>query len=216
MARSKKLRNPKDPNWNYVWNRVVSGGWNTGFSAEALALIEGYDQSVVGEDMSIGEKMSMIRGDGNLPNLEVVGTVGSRSQSTPRRFIQELASGEGAYDDFMNDSVNAQIREESMPEALERIKHVSRIEPANEQLFNDWVKSLSGWSATVTPNRAEANAFSRRLLVWLGFEKSDYTLDETTGELNVTNWDNVKDALNKYRARYDARQARRAPAPAAP
>src|SRR5690606_21501923 len=75
LARSPRFRKPERPEWNYTWNRNITGGWNNAYSAEAYAMIQGYDKVTKGEDMLIGEKITMARGDGDLPNLEVVGRV---------------------------------------------------------------------------------------------------------------------------------------------
>ena len=206
-ARAKKFRDPTHPNWNFTWNRVVTGGWNTGYTAEAYALIGGYDVVEAGEDMSVGEKITMVRGDGQLPNLEVVGQVYSRSDSSPRRFIHEIRSKQAAYDDFANEGINSEIRGSSIKTALDSIRQYARITDTNVAEFNAYIKSIAGWAREATPGPDEAERMTRRLLFWLGFKKDDYEL--TDSGVEVKNWDNVKDALSRYRRRYVPRTATR-------
>lgn len=200
MARSKQFRNPTSPKWNFTWNRTVTGGWNTGYTAEVYGIIGGYDVVPAGEDMSIGEKITMARGDGNVPNLEVVGTVSSRTNSSPRRFINEIASDKGAYEDFTNEDANKNIRERSLPELLESIKQFERITPQNEKAFERYIAGTFGWAQTATPTLDDAKQFERRLLFWLGFKKDDYEF--TDNGVSIKSWDNIKNSLEKYRQRY--------------
>ena len=199
MARDKRFRDPTSPDWNFTWNRTVTGGWNTGYTAESYGLIGGYDSVPAGEDMSVGEKITMIRGDGNVPNLEVVGTVASRSDSSPRRFINEIAADKGAYADFTNEADNKHIREKSIPELLDSIKEYSRINDTNKDSFESYISGTFNWAMSATPTRADAEQFSHRLLFFLGFKKSDY--DIVGDGIKVKSWDNVKDALENYRVR---------------
>lgn len=207
LARGKALRDPRNPNWNYMWNRVYLNGWNSGYSAEAYAMIGGYDEAIAGEDMIIGEKIAMMRGDGKYPNLEVVGTVGTRSDGSPRRFIIELRSGRDAYGaDFSDEDKNVEMREKTLDELLETISKYERITPENVGAFNGLIKGYAKFVRTVTPGQAEANQMMKRVLFWLGFKKSDYDLTDD-GTVAINDWSNVKQALDNYRERYDARTA---------
>ncbi|MDN5274112.1 MAG: hypothetical protein JWP06_13 [Candidatus Saccharibacteria bacterium] len=199
MARDKRFRDPNSPDWNFTWNRIVTGGWNTGYTAESYGLIGGYDSVPAGEDMSVGEKITMIRGNGNVPNLEVIGTVSSRSDSSPRRFINEIEADKGAYADFTNEADNKLIREKSIPELLDSIKDFSRITDSNKGAFESYISGTFNWAKSATPTRRDAEQFSHRLLFFLGFQKSDY--DIVGDSIRVNSWDNVSSALEKYRAR---------------
>jgi adenylate kinase family enzyme len=206
LARAKEFRDPRNPNWNYSLNRVITGGWNTGYTAEAYALIQGYDSLNMGEDMMIGEKISMARGDGTLPNLEVVGKVYSRSDSSPRRFIGEIITGNGAYSsDFTDEELNREIRNNSVPKLLRRISGYRRIKPENEAEFAGAISNYAHAAKQVTPNAHEATQLTKRLLFWLGFQSDDYEIDGD--DIKIKNWNNVKEALERYRKRYDAKLA---------
>lgn len=204
IARSKQFRDPSNSRWNYTWNRVVTGGWNTAFTAEAYGLIEGYDPVSMGEDMSIGEKISMIRGDGSNPNLEVIGTVSSRSNSSPRRYIYELLTKRHAYSNaFTDEDVNKSIRDVPLDDALEKINKYARINDQNVASFQNWlnwsVKDFDNW----LPNSAESERMKKRLLFSLGLKSGDYKLTREGGVM-VTSWDGVKQSLETYRTRAGA------------
>ena len=202
MARSKQFRNPTSPRWNFTFNRTVTGGWNTGYSAEAYVLIGGYEVVQAGEDMSIGEKMTMIRGNGDVPNLDVVGTVSSRSNSSPRRFINEIAKQKDAYADFTNPEDNKDIRQKSLDELLDSIKDYERINDSNKKEFEHYIASTYEWAKSATPTEQDAKQFERRLLFWLGFKQGDYEIEN--GSVKVKSWDNIKSSLDSYRNRYSS------------
>ena len=203
LARNKRFRNPDQPNWDFTWNRIVTGGWNTAYSAEIYAQIGGYDVVVAGEDMSLGEKMTMVRGDGSRPNLEVVGKVPSRSDSSPRRFIHEIFNDKAAYEDFGNEEDNEAIREQSIEEMLDSISYYSRITDENQDDFTNYLNHQFAFLQSVTPTTADAIQLTKRMLFFLGLKKDDYTI--STNGLEVQNWDNVRAALNSYRDRYEQR-----------
>lgn len=207
LASKKQYRDPVAPDWNFTWNRIVTGGWNTGYTAEAYAMIDGYEVVETGEDMSVGEKITMIRGDGSVPNLEVVGKVYTRADSSPRRFIHEILTDQGAYagDNFSNEEVNQLIRDNSIDSALESINKYSRINGSNIGAFNDFLQWQLGNAASVTPSKAERDQLMKRLVFWLGFKQDDY--DIVGDEVVIRSLDNVKLSLENYRHRYESRLA---------
>jgi hypothetical protein len=202
LARNKKFRDPQNPSWNFTWNRVVTGGWNTAYSAEAYALIGGYEKVVAGEDMSIGEKITMVRGNGTLPNLEVIGLVPTASDSSPRRFIHEILTDKGAYEKFEDEDANKIIREKSVDEALSMVSRYARLNKDNEQAFQNYISNVYGWAQDATPTPTDAEHLSRRMLHMLGFKTDDYVLNNRG--ITVNNWENVKNALEGYRTRRPA------------
>lgn len=207
-VRSKKFRNPKHPNWNFTWNRIVTGGWNTGYTAESYALIGGYEVVEAGEDMSIGEKITMIRGDGSTPNLEVVGTVSTRSNSSPRRFIHEILTDRAAYDNFSDEEANRLIRETTTEEALQSIGKYGRIDDSNQEVFSNYINNILNWTRSSTPTHTDSIQLTKRILFFLGFKKEDYRIIDN--HIEVVSWDNVKRSLEEYRQRYDSGEFREA------
>jgi len=203
LARQKRFADTSNPYWNYKWNRVVTGGWNTGYTAEGYADIDGYNSVVAGEDMLIGEKLTMIRGDGNKPNLDVVGKVATRSDSSPRRFIQEVIEGKGAYEDFGNELTNKEIRDKTIPELMEVIKSHARISDTNKVDFSNYINAIHQWTNTVTGGSSvESEQMTRRILFMLGLKKEDYEIDNSN--IVVKNWSNFAHSLDSYRKRATA------------
>lgn len=188
---------------NFTWHRVVTGGWNTGYSAEAYALIGGYDKKkAVGEDLLIGEKISMARGDGELPNTEVIGTVTTRSDSSPRRFISEILTGKTAYSEaFTDQELNEFIKAASVEDLLERIKPFARISPSNTAAFNQTLEWSYQWLKTMATDDQQAQQVYDGVMFWLGFKKGDYEYTPD-GKLSVGSWENVRRALEDYRRRH--------------
>jgi hypothetical protein len=191
--------NPRET-WNFTWHRTITGGWNTGYTAEACAMIGGYDSTQVsGEDMSIGEKMTMIRGDGDMPNLDVVGTVPTRSDSSPRRFLGEVVTKVPAYQDFSNEAINKLIRETSLEDLLSQVSSVARITPENLGTFDGLFRGHYGSIKSLTPNEDAAKELYDSIMMWAGFKKEDYSYSKDSVEIH--NWDNLKNALESYRER---------------
>ncbi|MFZ2975109.1 MAG: hypothetical protein WA055_00585 [Candidatus Moraniibacteriota bacterium] len=134
FARNQKYRPENKKDADFVWNRVISGGWNTAYTAEAYAQIGGYTQTkVIGEDMEIGQKISVLRGIKNdktnefTPNTQTAKTSGLRSSSSPRRFIDALDRGVPPYDDFENQK----LKQFSLDELLDRIKTYANADKNN-------------------------------------------------------------------------------------
>ncbi len=202
LWRRKEYRPENNPNWNYTWNRVITGGWNTGYSAEAYALIGGYDSSMTkGEDMLMGEKMTMIRGDGAMPNLDVVGKVATRSDSSPRRFYAEAIKGRGAYSDAFEDvEFNKYVKNTSLEQMREELAPLSRVD-GNESTFADRLNGHLEACRQVLGDKQKGEEMFGTLAMFMGFKKDDYTI-RPDGTLDITNWNNFKDALNGYRARH--------------
>ncbi len=197
----KEYRPENNPDWNFSWNRVYTHGWNTAYSLEAYALIGGYDVTrTVGEDLDIGEKITMLRGDGEMPNLDVVGRVSTRMHSSPRRYVNEILTGKGAYagDNFTDEEVNNLIRTSSIEELMETIKPVSRIEAGNEDQFKQLFTSYFDNMKNSTPNLGAAQKGFDKLAFWIGLDKSAYRY--SGDNIIISNLDSVKEKLDEYRA----------------
>ncbi|MCL4418993.1 hypothetical protein M1146_02700 [Patescibacteria group bacterium] len=204
LIRRGAYRPERNPNANYTWNRVITGGWNTGYTAQAYAMIGGYNPyQTKGEDMIMGERFSMTRGDGTTPNTEVVGKVSTRTDSSPRRYIYEVASGKAAYGpDFEDESVNQEIRDKTPEELMAKISNFARLNESNAETFARMLNSEYTFIKATTPNITEAQKVTGFVLSFLGLKKGDYEFKDESIEFK--NWSNVQAALNNYRARHIA------------
>ncbi|MBA3723660.1 MAG: protein kinase [Candidatus Levybacteria bacterium] len=200
-----------NPNYNFRFNRIVPSGWNTAFSAEAIALSDGYsDRAKLGENRIMAEKITMLRGDGTRPNLEVIGRMGTRAESSPRRFIAEVISGQPAYESFDDTEINALIRKFDDTELLGMISSDARITEENQAKFEELIANHIVRNAKMSPDPVK---YADSMMFWLGFKRqakdgkgqqlpSDYTVDDD-GRVHITNWSNVSNALHDYRTRHN-------------
>lgn len=196
-ARQKRFRDPRNPNWNSFSNRVLTGGWNCGYSAEAIAMIGGYESVRLGEDLPVGEKVSAMRGDGDYPNLDVIGSVPTRTESSPRRFINEIANKKPAYDDFGDDSDEEAIRGVSLSDAMKRIDEYADITEDNKPIFENEAQTYYDWARYSTPTLDDARVVTRRIMRSVGYEEGDYVFEGD--KIRIINWDNVKSNIEAYR-----------------
>jgi len=196
-ARQKRFRDPRNPNWNSFSNRVITGGWNSGYSAEAYAVIGGYEPARAGEDISIGERISMMRGDGDYPNLETIGSVPTRTESSPRRFIDEIANKKSAYEDFGDDSNEEAIRGVSLSDAMKRIDEYADITEDNKPNFENEAQMYYDWARGSTPTLGDARDVARRIMRSVGYEEGDYVFEGD--KIHIINWGNVKRNIEAYR-----------------
>lgn len=196
-VRQKRFRNPRSPNWNSFSNRVITGGWNSGYSAEAYAMIGGYEPARAGEDISIGERISMMRGDGDYPNLETIGSVPTRTESSPRRFIDEIANKKSAYEDFGDDGNEEAIRKVSLSDAMKRIDEYADITEDNKPNFENEAQMYYDWARDSTFTLGDARDVARRIMRSVGYEEGDYVFEGD--KIHIINWDNVKRNIEAYR-----------------
>ena len=191
------FRNPKSPTWNSFCNRKITGGWNCGYSAEAYAMIGGYESVRAGEDLAIGEKVSMMRGDGKYPNLETIGRVPTHTESSPRRFIQSIATGKEPYGNFGETGVEDSIRKMSLQEAMESIKQYADITEANKSVFEDDIQGWYSWAQGATPTLEDAKMVTERVMRSMGFRNGDYVFNGK--EIRVIDWSNIKRNIDDFR-----------------
>ncbi|MGE5392844.1 MAG: hypothetical protein ACM3NH_03825, partial [Candidatus Saccharibacteria bacterium] len=198
LMRDKKFRPEGVPD-DFVWNRVVTGGWNTAYTAEVYAQIHGYTPLKVGEDMDIGQRISMLRGrktEGRIvPNVGSVETVATRTHSSPRRFIHSLASGIDPYSDFGNESIKFETNEQLM----DKISPYRRLDKSNSAQLERLLEGKYRYMIrNLVKDPKDAEKFFSRLMYHLGFRKEDWSMSENA-ELRITSLSNVKKALSDYR-----------------
>lgn len=204
MSRQRRYRNPAVPGWNAFANRIITSGWNTGYSAEAYAMIGGYEPVRAGEDISIGERISMVRGDGSYPNLETIGSVPTRTESSPRRFINEIIKHKGAYEGFGEGPDEQTIRDMSLPDLMSQISDLAVISEKTKPAFHAEAKMFYDWCKSATPTEHDAREMMHRVMHGIGYRRGDYQL--SNGEVHVSNWDNVTHNLERYRNEFASAQ----------
>ncbi|MDR2063709.1 MAG: hypothetical protein LBQ02_02880 [Candidatus Nomurabacteria bacterium] len=222
MAGRRMLRNLNNPNWNSQWNRVYMNGWNSGYSAESYALAGGYNSVRSGEDMQLGEKVTKMRGGDGAPrgeNLEVIGWVKTRSSSLPRRELMGVIEGKQTYSGFGDEELEKRIRSMTITEMLDDIQDLSRIDNNNQDKFTGFLKGMATHikNDLAMHSAKEVEKSVKRMLWGLGFKSADYSIsmtdkngqpltsdvynpDQTDIHLNINTLDNLKAALNRYRA----------------
>lgn len=205
LLRSKKYRDFSDPNYSFGWNRMVSGGWCTAYSAEAYAISGGHDPfAKTGEDTGLAENLSVFRSTDGNPKLDIGAHVRTRSDSSPRRFLYEMITGRNAYapDNFDNPETNKRIRELSIEELLEMTKQYSRLNKDNEHHFNQILIKQVNRARKKVPER-EFEKFIKTLFWVLGFKPEDYTINlNNEVPFEIHNWQSIANCLEDYRARH--------------
>ncbi|MSU74807.1 hypothetical protein EXS57_03460 [Candidatus Kaiserbacteria bacterium] len=167
---------------SFMWNRVISGGWNTAFTAESYAQIGGYVSDVAGEDMKIGWKTSLIRGHAGdngtyIPNTMTAAPSGLRSNSSPRRFIDAMIRRAGAYDNFGSD-YDEKMKKLSLDDLLEGVKEDAKAEIGAKSKYEDAINRLKGFLREQIKEPESQHVFERTLWA-MGLRKStDFTIAE--------------------------------------
>lgn len=198
----KNYRPENNPKANFMWNRIMTGGWNTGFTAEAYALIDGYDSLMpVGEDICLGLRMSMARGNKLNPNTEVIGRVPSRVDSSPRRYLRYIATGDTDYCASFSDTfTNSLIRRETTDQLLARISHLSHISDNNLKSFENVLNQNYEWIKDSTPNAQEAQKVLAMILLFIGFKKDDCEI--FSDSIRIKNIKNLQKSFEDYRRKH--------------
>ncbi len=210
--RRQKYRPESSDTADFTWNRVITGGWNTAYTAESYALINGYDPDMkMGEDMFIGQSISVLRGstdaDGKVkPNTSTITTVKSRTDSSPRRFLMSFIAGKGPYDDFGNTDEEKKLRAKKMEDLLSEASPYAELSESNKPRLEQEMRGLGNFMLERTPDEAAFRKSFGRVLFFLGFKKGDFDLSITKDadgknhvEIKVNKIDNVKAALEDYK-----------------
>ncbi|MBI4066524.1 hypothetical protein HY411_02300 [Candidatus Gottesmanbacteria bacterium] len=205
LERRKKFRPDMNPFWHHWQNRNITGGWNNGYTAESYALIRGYDRMrIMAEDTVLGERISMIRGNGTMPNLDVVGNLPTRSDSSPRRFIKQIVTGKSAYSDsFVDEQVNQEIKTATLDELMNRIAHVARIGEENKHKFVGLLQWQYDYIKSIVQDETNARDTYDMVMLFIGLKKDDYAFTPD-GKVEIKSLDNLKASLEDYRARHQA------------
>ncbi len=187
---------------SFAWNRVISGGWNTAYTAESYVQIGGYVPDLIGEDMKIGQKISLLRGDKNnegeqIPNTKTAEMSGLRSNSSPRRFIDAMAKNVSPYDDFENQS----LKEKTIDELLDTVKEYSSASVLQKSKYEQSVNTLLSFvREQMGPNSAEAEAVIKKTMFMMGLkENTHFTMGDGKISFNDASMPRVIELLTKYK-----------------
>lgn len=176
------------PNYNFFWNRVVTGGWNTCFSAEIYSAIGGYTIDVpLFEDMDIGQRISVLRGKWRqgefLPNMSTVSKAFFRSSSNAARAIFALSRKHHLYDasnnfrEFFSGPHVKDIKSGNLDSALGIISDFETMTSSNIWRFEAHLNDLLAEVHRIVQCSDESLHIMSRTLCALGFERSEYDLN---------------------------------------
>ena len=189
---------------NFYWNRVVTAGSNVFFSAEVYSLIGGYSDDVtVFEDMDIGQRISVLRGQyrrGNfIPRLDTIRYFSGREESSIARILLSLIKrthvyqhdGAGFFDvDHIIKKPN------SIPVLLKKLSPYARLSKSNkwrfELLFTDALFELKRICNTHTG----AKLF-KRVMFYLGFSSNSYIVS-SKGSIQILDADKFLKLANRF------------------
>lgn len=193
---------PKDRDFH--WSRPFTYGTNTAITAEAYALIGGYDwDSAVGEDLDLGRRVSLLRGrvvNGTFtPELSTIGIIRTRTNSSPRRYLWSLIKETGnPYSE--GNFQNSEVRKLSMDDMAKAIPpQYLRLTKDNKGIYEKELWFLYETTRRIIPDRELAKLITRRALVLMGFHPQD--IEVTDSEVHILNVDNFSKAMEDYRQR---------------
>lgn len=172
---------------SFHWNRVVTGGWNTCFTAEVYAMIDGYSPELrIFEDRDIGQRISVLRGRWSgerfIPDVSTVTRVPYRATSSAARAILALAEARHIYDrsndfDFFFDICHEQaVRRLTVSELLDRIAEYAVIGSRNLTRFETVARSLLAEVLEFMGRTSEAVSLFRRAMWLTGWREGTYRL----------------------------------------
>jgi len=205
FLRNQKYRPENNPQADFTWHRVVSGGWNTAYTAEVYAQIGGYNLTrVIGEDMEIGQKISVLRGskdakDGRfVPNTHTARASGLRGSSSPRRFINALAKRMSPYEDFDNQA----LKKMTLDQLLDQIKEYSEADQKHLPKFQEELDILAGFfkNSIFSGSPKWQEIMRRSLTLGMGLkEKEHYDLTADGVTLTSKGMQRIIDNLKEYK-----------------
>lgn len=210
----KKQMNVDDFTNNEIfrWSRIITGGWATAFTAEVLMKIGGYLPVKIGEDLSIGELISLLRGDvietkewGNIikPNNSTVQFFGVKSIGSARRFVSVLLEKiKTAYSSEFGSKKEIQVlRDIDFEKILEEIKkkNWNMINEETLKMIEDDLSSKRRFLLDVLGKNDGERMFQRLMIIVLGFKKKDYQLEKD--QVKIVNRKRLKQIFYTFRLR---------------
>ncbi len=191
-------------NRDFHWSRPFTYGTNTAITAEAYALIGGYDwDSAVGEDLDLGKRVSLLRGreiNGVFtPELATIGTSRTRSNSSPRRYLWSLIKETGnPYSE--GNFQNGEVRKLSMDDMARAVPpQYLKLTEDSKRNYEKELWFLYESTRRIIPDKALAKLITKRSLVFMGFCPED--VEVTDNEVYILNVNNFSRAMEDYRQR---------------
>ncbi len=224
----RSLRPDRNPRADFNWNRFVTSGWNTAFTAEVYAAIGGYTwHRPFEEDMDIGEKISVLRsfeaGGRRVAQVNTTGWIPTRSEGSPRRWLYRLSSGiepyldRDDYDNFFNARHERVVKFSSLEELAAGYADGLERAPASLALLSEMLSKDLAVAAQVLGDAIRARAVYARVLSALGFRPGEASLLPEPEMTDAGQAGGVRiAALAGPAARRDALRARYRGAPADP
>jgi hypothetical protein len=198
----------RNPHYDFNWNRTITSGWSTGFTAEVYALIRGYTPDRrFEEDMDIGERISCLRGiqvpgRGFVPQVQTTGRCPLRSEGSPRRWLYWAATSVQPYDDgrdysnFFDLSIERDVKDLPLDELDAAVRPYTGL--VTEPVTGAFQTDFDFLTATVK-DRALAMRWYARVLSGIGFAAGDVAIDD--GRVQVRNLDRAEAAISSLAAR---------------
>jgi hypothetical protein len=209
-ASSRALRPDRNPQYQFNWNRRVTSGWNSAFTADIYARIGGYNRfRKFEEDLDIGEKISTLRAyetsKGMIPQVNTVIGLPIRAEASPRRWYYRTAKGIEPYDDrngyenFFAQEHEQFLKSKSLNELSQAIAPFSSLDPANIPLLEDMLQKDFEFLCRLHGSKLLATRAYQRILSWLGFESSH--TDIRDGQVVVRSLEGVRRTIDQFAAR---------------
>jgi len=213
-AARRSLRPENNPRYNFNWNRVVSSGWNTAFSAEVYAQIGGYTrQRLFEEDMDIGEKISCLRAyptsQGLLPQVNTTTSISTRSEGSPRRWFYRIAKGIEPYDDtndyenFLAHRHELVIKSTPLTDLGRSIAPYTQLTAANIPLLREILQRDLNFMKTNRGCSKQGTLDYQWVLRKIGFQEGEVAISE--GQLEILDLKSVKGRVEHLASRLPAR-----------
>ena len=179
-AASRPLRPGRNPNYHFNWNRHVTSGWNTAFSAEVYANIGGYNRDrQFEEDLDIGEKISALRAyevSGNwIPQVNTIASIPIRAEASPRRWYYRAAKGIEPYEDtngyenFFGKEHERVLKSQPLGYLSSLIAPSTQLDRANIPLLEGMLQKDLDFLVRLHGDPKQAQMAYQRILRWLGF-----------------------------------------------
>lgn len=202
ILHSEAFQPDRNSNYDFRVNRDVPEGLGTAFVAADLALCGGFPIVERAENLLVGEQLAALFATSteSHPSYITVGRLPNIVLSSPRRTLAGYIMGVNPYaGSNFNTGPTAHLVNEPLQELVAQAKSKSNIN-AREWLQQNMQRGLDKLYLTA-PDTETARTSMNLVLLALGFESDDYTLD-VRGDgmrISVHEWGNVEYCADQYR-----------------